>query len=88
MKTAEEILKEHSPFGTMQVSNPLVIKAMEEYAQQQAIEFLEWVDKNRYEKFWGGDLPNLHKWYIPYTPPSREYLTTNELYDKWKNSKK
>ncbi len=33
-KTAEEIIKKHSPFGTMLCSNPKMIEAMEEYAQQ------------------------------------------------------
>lgn len=47
-----------------------------------AVNFAEWVNKNRYSKYWGSDEPNRNKWYVGYTTPdSRKYFTTEELYE-------
>ncbi len=50
MKTAKEILRQHHYYDTTSffakhIENN-IIAAMEEYAQQQSIEFVEWKDKN------------------------------------------
>lgn len=46
-----------------------------------SVKFCEWINKNRYQKYWGSDAPNCDKWYVPYTPPDRKYYTLDELYD-------
>ena len=46
-----------------------------------AVNFAEWMHKNRYVKYWGSDAPNCDKWYVSYTPPDRKYYTTDELYE-------
>ena len=48
--------------------------------------FYEWARNERYEKYWGNDGPNNGKWYVGYTPPSRQYFTTEELITKYIDS--
>jgi len=46
-----------------------------------AIAFLEWIFKNRYQRYWGSDNPSNDKWYIHNTHANRNYVTTEELFD-------
>jgi len=46
-----------------------------------AVNFAEWIHKNRYVKYWGNEGENCGKWYVSYTPPDRKYYTTDELYE-------
>ena len=52
-----------------------------ETMKKVAIKFAEWVNKNRYVKYFGSDAPNCDKWYVSYSPPDRKYYTTDELYE-------
>ena len=49
-----------------------------------AIEFVEWVYKERFVKYWGSDEPYCGKWYKQYTPPTRQYYSTEELFQQFK----
>ena len=51
--------------------------------KKTSIYFAEWIHKNLYTVYWGSDKPNCDKWYIYGTMPDREYLTSNQLYDKF-----
>lgn len=53
----------------------------------EAVEFAEWMYENRYVKYFGNDSMNCDKWYKQYTLPNREYYTTKQLYEIFKNRK-
>jgi hypothetical protein len=56
---------------------------VEEYIKHEASEFAEWIHEGHYIRYYGSDSENCGKWYKQYTPPSREYLTTRQLYNKF-----
>lgn len=77
MKTAEEILSQ------LQKENPtsiLVFKAMEEYAQQEAIAFNKWIHKEGWKATNDGTY---------YYQPEEEtpFLTTDQLYNVYLKNK-
>jgi hypothetical protein len=53
-----------------------------------AVQFVEWMHKHRYAKYWGSDKPNCEKWYIMNTMPDRKYYTLEELYDIFEREQK
>lgn len=53
--------------------------------KQKAVDFAEWMNENRYVKYWGSSGENCNKWYQSYTPPNRPYYTTEELYNLFIN---
>ncbi len=52
-----------------------------EVMKEASVRFAEWMNQNRYSKYFGSDGPNCGKWYVQYTTPDRTYFTTEELYD-------
>ncbi len=50
MKTKEEVFNEHSflAIGAISPSKDFCLKAMDEYAKQQSIEFDKWKRENRW----------------------------------------
>ena len=54
--------------------------------EEVAIGFLEWINENRYSKYWGSDEPNCGKWYIQYTPAGRKYYSSDELFEMYLNT--
>jgi hypothetical protein len=53
-----------------------------------AVQFVEWMHKHRYAKYWGSDKPNCEKWYVVNTMPDRKYYTLEELYDIFEREQK
>ncbi len=45
-----------------------------------AIEFAEWINKNRYSIYFGNEGENCGKWYVQYSQPNRIYYTTSDLF--------
>lgn len=73
-KTKKEILQEnHCSFGMHQINDEDdVLKAMDEYAKQQAIAFHDWIDTECVQ------------WYDPAIPKKDRVLyTTTELYTQF-----
>ena len=52
-----------------------------EAMKEAAVRFAEWLNENRYSKYWGSDEPNCGKWYVQYTPSGRKYYSTEELFE-------
>jgi len=52
-----------------------------EAMKEAAVRFAEWLNENRYSKYWGSDEPNCGKWYVQYTPAGRKYYSTEELFE-------
>ena len=54
---------------------------MVEVVKLVAVSFAEWINKNKYVKYWGSDAPNCDKWYVQYSKADRNFYTTEELYE-------
>jgi hypothetical protein len=76
--TALEILNKVEPNGEL-LTTEIALKAMEEYAEQEAIRFAEWCISNRYQYQIGTG-----KWFSvsKNTPP--KVITTSKLYQQFK----
>lgn len=68
-------------------NHSLVPAWLSEFAQTEAKDFAEWIYVNGYQVYFGSDTPNNQKWYKQYTPPDRQYYTTSELYNQFKEER-
>ena len=62
------------------------IKELQGKLKEVCVGFGDWINKNRFSKYFGNEGENVDKWYIQYSKPGREYYTTDELFDLYLQS--
>lgn len=82
MKTARELIKLYNDIQDNKVSLPDLVDAFGSEAQERAVAFAEWINRNHYESTLQSKWTNLYEGWLTKGIPS---VTTSELFEKFKS---